>query len=121
MPRVQPLAFVPIVAFVVGYLLIDAAWGVPVWVAGVYVVGSILAVVLYRIDKSAAGTRRRRIPEATLLFVGVIGGWPGAIIGQQLFRHKTIKKPFVAAFWVSVVANVAVFVAFTTPVTQLLR
>ena len=26
--------------------------------------------------------------------LGVMGGWPGAILGQQVFRHKTIKLSF---------------------------
>ena len=121
MPRVQLLAFVPIVAWIVGYLVIDATWDIPLWVGGLYALCSVVAVVLYRVDKSAAVARRHRIPESTLLIVGIIGGWPGAIVGQQLFRHKTIKTPFVAAFWFTVIVNVAVFVALTTPVTQLLR
>ncbi|MGX9443556.1 DUF1294 domain-containing protein [Nitrobacteraceae bacterium UC4446_H13] len=36
----------------------------------------------------------RRIPESKLLFFAPIGGSAGAILGQQLFRHKTRKEPF---------------------------
>lgn len=50
----------------------------------------------------------RRVPEATLLVFGVTGGWPGAIAGQQLFRHKTQKQPFRTYFFISVVVSIAV-------------
>jgi len=35
-----------------------------------------------------------RTPESTLLMLAFIGGSPGAILGQQIFRHKTKKEPF---------------------------
>ena len=41
----------------------------------------------------------RRIPEVTLLVFGVVGGWPGAIMCQQIFRHKTQKQPFKTWFF----------------------
>ncbi|MDU3302747.1 MAG: DUF1294 domain-containing protein, partial [Enterobacter ludwigii] len=53
----------------------------------------------------------RRVPEATLLVFGLIGGWPGAIIGQQLFRHKTQKQPFKTYFIVSVIVSISAMVA----------
>ncbi len=49
------------------------------------------------------------MPETTLLLLGLIGGWPGAIVGQVVFRHKTTKESFGNAFWVTVVINVLVF------------
>ncbi|EFZ9429693.1 DUF1294 domain-containing protein, partial [Salmonella enterica subsp. enterica serovar Agona] len=53
----------------------------------------------------------RRVPESTLLVFGVVGGWPGAIVGQQLFRHKTQKQPFKTYFIVSVIVSIVVTVA----------
>ncbi|EEC5321641.1 TPA: DUF1294 domain-containing protein, partial [Salmonella enterica subsp. enterica serovar Typhimurium] len=53
----------------------------------------------------------RRVPESTLLVFGVVGGWPGAIVGQQLFRHKTQKQPFKTYFIVSVIVSILVTVA----------
>jgi len=37
---------------------------------------------------------RTRIPEAVLHVVALLGGSPGALIGQELFRHKTRKHAF---------------------------
>jgi uncharacterized membrane protein YsdA (DUF1294 family) len=51
------------------------------------------------------------VPESTLLIFGLVGGWPGAILGQQVFRHKTQKQPFRTYFFISVMMNVVVLVA----------
>lgn len=64
-----------------------------------------------RLDKMAARKAWRRVPESTLLMFGVIGGWPGAIAGQQLFRHKTQKQPFKTYFIISVLLSISVMVA----------
>lgn len=67
---------------------------------------SVLTLALYGADKMAARKGMRRVPEATLLVFGVTGGWPGAIVGQQLFRHKTQKQPFKTYFFLSVVVSI---------------
>ncbi|HBH14585.1 MAG TPA: DUF1294 domain-containing protein [Leclercia adecarboxylata] len=59
----------------------------------------------------AARKAWRRVPEATLLIFGVVGGWPGAILGQQLFRHKTQKQPFKTYFMITVILNVVLLLA----------
>jgi uncharacterized membrane protein YsdA (DUF1294 family) len=41
----------------------------------------------------------------------VVGGWPGAILGQQLFRHKTQKQPFKTYFMITVILNVVLLLA----------
>jgi uncharacterized membrane protein YsdA (DUF1294 family) len=51
--------------------------------------------------------------------LGVVGGWPGAIVAQQMLRHKTQKASFRSAFWGSVVINVIVVVVFATPLFSL--
>ncbi|MET6677888.1 DUF1294 domain-containing protein [Citrobacter amalonaticus] len=72
---------------------------------------NILTLVIYGADKIAARKAWRRVPEFTLLVVGVVGGWPGAIVGQQLFRHKTQKQPFKTYFIVSVILSISVMAA----------
>lgn len=66
---------------------------------------SLLAYVAYALDKRAAQRDQRRTPEATLQLFGLLGGWPGALIAQGQFRHKTAKPGFQALFWVCVLLN----------------
>lgn len=50
-------------------------------------------------DKRAAQVRARRVPEALLIMLGLIGGVYGLIIGMKLFRHKTRKAAFYGPVW----------------------
>ena len=52
-------------------------------------VWSILAFVLMGRDKWRAASHGWRIPEKTLFLSAALGGSLGAILGMQLFRHKT--------------------------------
>ncbi len=72
-----------------------------------YAAASAAALVAYVVDKAAAKSERRRIPESTLHGLGLIGGWPGALVAQSLVRHKTRKREFQVLFWMTVVLNVA--------------
>lgn len=64
---------------------------------------NILTFVLYGADKYKAKHKRFRIPEATLLLCGYLGGAYGAVAGMQLWHHKTRKWKFRIAVPVSVV------------------
>lgn len=102
-------------AFALLYLAVTFIWRVPHWVAGLYLAASVVSFVAYAADKSAAVAGRWRVAESTLIFLGLAGGWPGAIVAQQVLRHKSSKAEFRAAFWGSVVLNVCVFVGVNTP------
>ncbi|MGY1531562.1 DUF1294 domain-containing protein [Luteimonas sp. A649] len=80
----------------------------PVLVIAAYFVLSVLSYLKYRSDKIAAQSDAQRTPEASLHLVDLLGGWPGALIAQQQFRHKTVKQSFQLAFWATVVFNLAV-------------
>jgi uncharacterized membrane protein YsdA (DUF1294 family) len=88
-------------------------------VLAVYLGVSTITFAAYAIDKSAARLRQRRVAETSLILLGMFGGWPGAILAQQLLRHKTSKPSFRAVFWMSVLLNVFVFVALNAPLAQL--
>lgn len=66
---------------------------------------SLATFVVYGVDKAAAQRSWRRVPEAHLHVLSLFGGWPGALVAQQLMRHKTRKQPFRGLFWLTVVAN----------------
>jgi uncharacterized membrane protein YsdA (DUF1294 family) len=107
--RIDPASLCVLIAFASAYALVATLRGVPAWATLLYAGASLLCFALYAIDKSAARAGRDRISESMLLSVGFVGGWPGAIVAQQLFRHKTAKLTFRIRFWISVVANVALF------------
>ena len=56
-----------------------------IWIAAL----SVIALLLYAIDKRKAKKKRWRIPEKTLLGIGFLGGAAGALLGMILVRHKT--------------------------------
>jgi uncharacterized membrane protein YsdA (DUF1294 family) len=85
--------------------------GLPIWVPAIYAVASLVAFVLYRSDKRRARFGGQRVSEATLQCWALIGGWPGALLAQQVFRHKTRKVSFQVGFWFCVVVNVGIAVA----------
>jgi uncharacterized membrane protein YsdA (DUF1294 family)/cold shock CspA family protein len=90
-------------------------WRVPPWVALVYLMMSLATLTAYAIDKDAARMRRWRTSEQTLLMLGLLGGWPGALVAQRTLRHKTSKTSFQLAFTMTVFANVAGFVWLFAP------
>jgi uncharacterized membrane protein YsdA (DUF1294 family)/cold shock CspA family protein len=126
-PYVRPLRPTPpiigviaILSFAAIYVLVQVTWGpVPLWVLAVYLGVSTITFAAYALDKSAARLRQRRVAETSLILLGMFGGWPGAILAQQLLRHKTAKPSFRAVFWMSVLLNVFVFVALNAPLAQL--
>ncbi len=71
-----------------------------------YLIVSLVSFLMYYFDKRASLSGRERTPENTLLLLGLIGGWPGAIAAQQIFRHKSSKKSFRNVFWTMVVLNI---------------
>lgn len=79
---------------------------VPPWVMAVYLGMSALTLAWYAVDKSAARDSRRRTPESTLQSLALLCGWPGALVAQQVLRHKNRKVAFQQVFWIAVVINV---------------
>ena len=69
------------------------------------VVMSCVCFFAYGLDKRRAAKGDRRVPERTLHILALLGGWPGALMGQRLFRHKTNKISFLVVFWVTVVVH----------------
>ncbi|WP_051973457.1 DUF1294 domain-containing protein [Cryobacterium sp. MLB-32] len=111
--------YLAIVVFVVGLGAVNVFWPVSIWVIGVYVLASVVCFIAYAVDKSRAQSGGWRVSEKTLHTLEFLGGWPGAIVAQQVLRHKTRKASFRSAFWVSVVANLLVFALVTTPIFAL--
>ena len=55
---------------------------------------SLVAFILYGVDKQRAKQGKWRIKESVLLGVSFLGGSVGALIGMKAFRHKTKHRYF---------------------------
>ena len=73
--------------------------------AGVPLVMSILTFLAYRTDKRHAQSGKWRIPESTLHILELGYGWPGALLGQRRYRHKTTKVSFQVVYWLVVLLH----------------
>lgn len=71
-----------------------------------------LLFLLMGIDKQKAIKRQWRIPEKTLLGLGLVGGGFGGILSMHLFRHKTTKGSFKAIFALGTAVAIFLFVYF---------
>jgi len=80
-----------------------------------YLGASVVTFFVYMSDKSAARKDQGRTKEKTLHLLGLMGGWPGALIAQKLLRHKTRKLSFQVAFWATVLINCAGIIWLLSP------
>lgn len=65
---------------------------------------SLLGFGVHRLDKRLAESGDHRVPEATLHLIELAGGWPGALVAQRRYRHKTAKVSYQLVFWLIVAA-----------------
>src|SRR5690606_34065621 len=86
-PRKQTASLFAIPAFLTVYVATGLLWRHPPWLALVYLIASAIAFVAYALDKSAAKNGTWRTSESTLHVLAIAGGWPGALLAQQLLRH----------------------------------
>ncbi|MDP3813709.1 DUF1294 domain-containing protein [Pseudomonas sp.] len=76
-----------------------------IWGLVAYALTSVLSFCQYWGDKRNALKGRRRTPEKAMHLLELLGGWPGALLAQQCFRHKTRKLSYQLAFWAIVAAH----------------
>jgi uncharacterized membrane protein YsdA (DUF1294 family) len=108
-------SIVVVLAFLALFAVVAVVWAPPSWLPALYLIASVVCFLVYAADKSAARNHGWRVPESALIVIGLLGGWPGAIVAQQTLRHKTLKRSFRAAFWLSVVVNIGVFIFMCSP------
>lgn len=68
---------------------------------------SALSFIAYALDKSAANQNLQRTQEKTLHLFDLLCGWPGGLLAQQVYRHKTRKTSFQIMFWITAALNCA--------------
>ena len=72
---------------------------------------SVIAFILYGVDKRKAKKEMWRIPEAVLLGWGFFGGAIGALCGMKVFRHKTKHWYFWVVNILGLILHIAAIVA----------
>jgi uncharacterized membrane protein YsdA (DUF1294 family) len=73
---------------------------------------NVAAFVAFGYDKAIAGTATARIPERVLLLLALLGGTLGAWAGMQIFHHKTVKIAFRGRFWLIVLLQFLLLLAY---------
>ena len=63
-------------------------------------------------DKQRAIAGERRIAEADLLGLALIGGSPGALLARRWFRHKTRKELFSTSLLLIVALQLGAIIGF---------
>ena len=108
-PRSKSLVFASLCALPVGGAAQMALGGRSWLPLLVYALLSVVCLLLYWKDKRQARQQGQRTPEKVLHGVELFGGWPGALLAQQLFRHKTRKVSYQVTFWAIVVVHQVVW------------
>ena len=118
LPRDRGRVLLLVPAFAGFVLTVHLLWGVPNWLWGLYSAMSMATFIVYALDKRAARRGDWRVGENTLHGLSLACGWPGALLAQQVLRHKSVKLSFRRVYWLTVVVNIAAFVAIFTPLLK---
>jgi len=77
-----------------------------VWaILGWYAAMSVVSFAAMGFDKSRARSGGRRVSEKRLHLLEAVGGWPGGLVGAQVFRHKSSKTGYLVVLWAIVAAH----------------
>lgn len=92
------------------YLLQYLPVYIQIYVPGYISVLSATTFLMYAWDKRQAKRsshkKVNRTPVRTLQLLALFGGWPGALLAQQLLRHKSQKRRFIVMLWLYILINV---------------
>lgn len=77
-----------------------------VWLAVI----NLLTFIVYGADKRRARKGKWRVPEKTLFLLPLLGGSIGALLGMQVFHHKTKHWYFVWGIPAILLAQIALAV-----------
>lgn len=100
------------VAFIGGLIVAANLALLPWWLPGLYLLLSFVTFAVYDIDKKASIQGQWRTPEFRLQLFALMGGWPGALLAQNLLRHKSNKNSFLRFFWLMTLLNLGAFFWF---------
>jgi uncharacterized membrane protein YsdA (DUF1294 family)/cold shock CspA family protein len=70
---------------------------------------SVITFYLFRWDKRQAQINGRRVAEFQLHLWELMGGWPGSLLAQRLYRHKIRKRSYQVKYWLMVSLHVCLY------------
>ena len=108
----QVYVFLPLVFLLALIIGAYALRTIPPAIFWIYLVMSVVAFVVYGMDKYKATSGKWRIKEATLHLLELLCGWPGAMLAQVFIRHKNAKPSFQLVFWAMLAINLGLFAFF---------
>ena len=77
-----------------------------------FILISAVSIIMTVYDKWAAKRKKRRVPERTLLSLGLIGGAAAMYLTMLLIRHKTRKKKFMVGLPLEILLHVLIVFCF---------
>lgn len=77
-----------------------------------FILISAVSIIMTVYDKWAAKRKKRRVPERTLLSLGLIGGAAAMYLTMKMIRHKTRKKKFMAGLPLEILLHVLIAFCF---------
>jgi len=73
---------------------------------------NMLTFIFYGMDKLAAVKQWQRTPEKHFYLLALLAGWPGSILGQMVFNHKTTKVRFRIVFYCMSLMNLVMLISY---------
>ena len=77
-----------------------------------FILISAVSIIMTVYDKWAAKHKKRRVPERTLLSLGLIGGAAAMYLTMKMIRHKTKKKKFMVGLPLEILLHVLIAFCF---------
>ena len=84
----------------------------PIWFLYLVIASNVISFLCYGLDKLAAVKQWQRTPEKHFYALALLTGWPGSVLGQVMFNHKTTKASFRRWFYFMSIINVMTTLAY---------
>ncbi len=81
-----------------------------VWLAFI----SLISVAATVYDKLASKSSARRVPEKTLLGLGLVGGAEAMLVTMLIIRHKTRHRKFTVGLPLEIILHIIIITAVAT-------
>lgn len=77
-----------------------------------FILISAVSIIMTVYDKWAAKRKKRRVPERTLLSLGIVGGAAAMYLTMKCIHHKTKKKKFMVGLPLEILLHVLIVFCF---------